>query len=56
MATPLPAVNGNFNARTVSSQPTEEIHFEREDDIVTKSSALVVEQNADDAADYWSPL
>lgn len=56
MATPLPAVNGNFNARTVSSQPTEEIHFERENDIVTKSSALVVEQNADDAADYWSPL
>lgn len=56
MATPLPAVNGNFNARTVSSQPTEDSHFERENDIVTKSSSLVVEQNADDAADYWSPL
>jgi hypothetical protein len=56
MVTPLPAVNGNFNPRTVSSQPLEEMHMESENDIVTKSSSLVVEQNADDAADYWSPL
>lgn len=56
MATPLPAVNSNFNTRTVSSQPTEEMHLDNENDVVTKSSALVVEQNADDAADYWSPL
>lgn len=56
MATPLPAVNNNFNARTVSSQPPEEGQFDQENDIVTKSSSLVVEQNADDAADYWSPL
>ena len=56
MATPLPANNNNFHARTVSSQPMEEDYTERENDIVTKSSSLVVEQNADDAADYWSPL
>jgi len=56
LATPLPAVNSNFNARTVSSQPPEETRFEPEDDIVTRSSSLIIEQNADDAADYWSPL
>lgn len=56
MATPLPAVNSNLNTRAMLSQAAEEMHLEREDDIVTRSSALVVEQNADDAADYWSPL
>lgn len=56
MATPLPPVNNNYNPRTVPSQPLEEIQYNEEDDIVTKSSSLVVEQNADDAADYWSPL
>ena len=56
MATPLPATNSNFNPRTVSSQPAEETYSDPENDVVNKSSALVVEQNADDAADYWSPL
>jgi hypothetical protein len=56
MATPLPAVNNTFNARTVSSQSYIEKEEADESDIVTRSSALVVEQNADDAADYWSPL
>jgi len=56
MATPLPAVNGNLNARTVPSQPKEEVYIENEGDVVVRSSSLVVEQNADDAADYWSPL
>ncbi len=58
MATPLPATSSNFNTRTVSSQPTdmEEEYHDPENDIVNKSSALVVEQNADDAADYWAPL
>lgn len=63
MATPLPPVNNNFNPRTISSQSTvsshalEEMRMNNdEDDIVTRSSALVVEQNADDAADYWSPM
>ena len=56
MVTPLPAVNGNYNARTIASQSNEEVYLEDENDVVTRSSSLVVEQNADDAADYWSPL
>ncbi|HVU66609.1 MAG TPA: hypothetical protein VHD63_05755 [Ktedonobacteraceae bacterium] len=56
MATPLPPVNNNFTPRSASPQPLEEVHLNHENDIVTRSSALVVEQNADDAADYWSPL
>lgn len=62
MATPLPPINNNFNPRavsssTVSSHSLEEMRMNNdEDDIVTRSSALVVEQNADDAADYWSPM
>lgn len=56
MATPLPPVNNNFTPRPASPQPLEEMHLNHENDIVTRSSALVVEQNADDAADYWSPL
>jgi hypothetical protein len=56
MATPLPAVNGNHATRTIASHPQEEVRIDKENDVITKSSSLVVEQNADDAADYWSPL
>src|SRR5262249_55958699 len=66
MATPLPAANSSLSngnhpngihtSRTVSSQPMEEIPIDTENDVVTRSSSMVVEQNADDAADYWSPL
>ena len=47
---------GNPGVRAASNQPTEEMRLDQINDIVTRSSAPVVEQNADEAADYWSTL
>lgn len=53
---PPQSANGNASTRTVPSQPSEEGRIDKVNDIVTRASALVVEQNADDAADYWSSM
>jgi hypothetical protein len=37
-------------------QPAETRPLEQTSDIVASASAQVVEQNADEAADYWTPL
>lgn len=53
-----PGLNGNGNpsSRAASNQPTAEMRLDQINDIVTRSSAPVVEQNADEAADYWSAM
>ncbi len=42
--------------RSPRSQPLENYPSEPVNDVVSSASAQVVEQNADEAADYWAPL
>jgi hypothetical protein len=53
---PQPAAPASARVPTPAPQQVESNPGEPVNDIVTSSSQTVVEQNADEAADYWAPM
>ena len=53
---PQPAAPASARVPTPAPQRVESNPGEPVNDIVTSSSQTVVEQNADEAADYWAPM